>query len=188
MLAKKRQVPLWDQPENPYTIEPGYEVVTLYMLTYGTLTHSGGNAKNHLVEYGATYLGSFKLKSWAFTNNLAAGFTGNEEQYIIVDLWALASSRSNSDKDLLYTWESNYSIACLEGQRMHPYAKAFQHSYYRPGLIKISRSNHNSLPNDVYAKIYEVPVDSRYDKIQDFVAYKKYTPEELEEIPYLECQ
>lgn len=187
MLNKKTEVPGWESPYNPLSVEQGYEVITLYMLTYGTLTHTGGNAKHNLTDFGATYLGTYKLPQWAFTGKLAAGFIGSSDHFIVVDLWALAGHKSNSEKDLLDTWQASYSVACLEGQRVYPYERRHSIFRYMPGLLKIAAGTHKSITKDVYAKIYEVPYERKFDKIENYVSYKNYTEEELEQIPELPC-
>ena len=100
----------------PLIIDSSMEVVTPYILTYGTLTVSGGNCKTHITDLGGVHVGSFRLPEWAFYGPISARYSGNPKDFIIVDLFHY---RLNGNRDaLLHLWESQFKIAMLEGQKL----------------------------------------------------------------------
>jgi hypothetical protein len=135
----------------PYMVEPGNDVVTPLIITYGTLTLEGSNCRPYLTGFdvsktapqNAKHLGKFKLPNWAFYGPIFANYTGQSEDFIIVDVFAMPARE-------LAIWEMHYGISMLEGIRIGD----TEPMGYRVGILKLNNKDLGLGKGHSYAKIF----------------------------------
>lgn len=99
-------------------VDTGYNIVTPYVLVYGTLRKGGGNYPKYLEKY-SRYVGTYRLKGFQLTG-IRASYTGQPNQSLVVDLFEIQPERSSKtaatqSTSYRYLYEVNYMLDHLEG-------------------------------------------------------------------------
>lgn len=99
-------------------VDTGYNIVTPYVLVYGTLRKGGGNYRTYLEKY-SSYVGTYRLKGFQLTG-IKASYTGVPTESIVVDLLEIQPERASKthatqNTSYRYMYEINYQLDKLEG-------------------------------------------------------------------------
>jgi hypothetical protein len=148
-------------PFAPYNVEAGNEVVTPLIITYGTLTLEGNNCRPYLTGFdtsktnpqNAKHLGKFKLPGWAFFGHIFANYTGDPQDFIIIDLFEMPNKE-------VACWEIQFGISQLEGI----YIGDSSPRGYSVGLLKLNNRDLGLGRGHSWAKMYPYTIKSEDDK------------------------
>lgn len=150
----------------------GVTCVTPFLLVFGTLRLGQGNWKRCLQN--TKHIGTYKLPKWA-ASSIFSAYTGNEEDYVVVDLFDLRYTIDNVRISELALYELNAKLDMLEG--------CLRHGNYTCTLMQVTVSDTTSL-----AKFYNANAHLDGNKLQkDFVTKEiiDYPEIELHEIPVI---
>lgn len=145
-LAPAATVPLPSilETEGYLTFPHDMSVLTPYILVYGTLRIGGGNYERYKLSTHTQHLGTYCLSKWQLAG-IQATYTGNDEDYIVVDMLEICPSRKNKNGSYLNFYEIFYQLDSLEGVH-NPYG-------YTQVIVPIMMEE-NKKAAKAFAKLY----------------------------------